>query len=99
MDQRDTNTPAQTAANSNSSMRRRRRNGGDESGVRFFLPKLGSTAAEPELGEEVASESEALIRSFKGGQVFYTLAAWKAVPEVNDGSPVIVKQAAEQKSV
>jgi hypothetical protein len=73
--------------------RRKRRNGVDVS-VRYFLPKPGSSSGLPELGQEVASEGEALIQSFKNGQPFYTLAAWKAVPEVNSGgSPVIVKQA------
>ena len=75
------------------STRRKRRNGVDVS-VRYFLPKSGSSPGVPELGPEVASESEALIQSFKSGQPFYTLAVWKAVPEVNGGgSPVIVKQA------
>jgi len=32
------------------------------------------------------------------GQPFYTLAAWKAVPEVNGSNPVIVKQAVAQKT-
>jgi hypothetical protein len=46
----------------------------------------------------MASEGEALIEAFKNGQPFYTLTAWKAVPEVNGGSsPVIVKQAVAQK--
>src|SRR5713101_7993816 len=75
------------------STRRRRRNGGDPN-LRYFLPKPGSSPAKPELGQEIASEGEALIEAFKSGQPFYTLTAWKAVPEVNGGgSPVIVKQA------
>lgn len=62
--------------------------------LRYFLPKPGSSPGSVELGQEVASEGEALIQSFKSGQPFYTLAGWKAVPEVNGGgSPVIVKQA------
>jgi len=53
----------------------------------------GSSPAKPELGQEMASEGEALIEAFKNGQQFYTLTAWKAVPEVNGkSSPVIVKQ-------
>jgi hypothetical protein len=75
------------------STRRKRRNGVDPV-LRYFLPKPGSSPDSLELGQEVASEGEALIQSFKSGQPFYTLAAWKAVPEVNGGgSPVIVKQA------
>jgi hypothetical protein len=49
------------------------------------------------LGPEVASEGEALIEAFKSGQQFYTLTTWKAAPEVNGGSPVIVKQAVVPK--
>jgi hypothetical protein len=80
------------AANDGST-RRKRRNG-VEVALRYFLPKSGSSPGSLELGQEVASEGEALIQSFKSSQPFYTLAAWKAVPEVNGGgSPVIVKQA------
>jgi hypothetical protein len=77
----------------NGSTRRKRRNGVDPV-LRYFLPKPGSSPDSLELGQEVASEGEALIQSFRSSQPFYTLAAWKAVPEVNGGgSPVIVKQA------
>jgi len=73
---------------------RRKKRGQENGAPRFFLPKAGSSPAKPELGQEMASESEALIEAFKSGQPFYTLTAWKAVPEVNGGSsPVIVKQA------
>jgi hypothetical protein len=85
-----------SATDDGAGTRRKRRNGNDTS-LRYFLPKPGSSTGTPELGEEVASEGEALIQAFKTGQLFYTLAAWKAVPEVNGGgSPVIVKQAAAQ---
>jgi hypothetical protein len=84
--------PAPPTANDGST-RRKRRNGVEVS-LRYFLPKPGSSPDSLELGQEVASEGEALIQSFKSSQPFYTLAAWKAVPEVNGGgSPVIVKQA------
>jgi hypothetical protein len=83
---------AQPTANDGGT-RRRRRNG-VEATLRYFLPKPGASPDSLELGQEAASEGEALIQSFKSGQPFYTLAAWKAVPEVNGGgSPVIVKQA------
>jgi hypothetical protein len=73
---------------------RRKRQSADDGSVRYFLPKPGSSSAAPELGQEMASEGEALIQAFKSGQAFYTLTSWKAVPEVNgSGSPVIVKQA------
>ena len=93
----DTRTSSSTPPASSTSTRRRRWNG-DDAGVRYFLPKPGSSAATPELGQEVASEGEALIQAFRSGQTFYTLTAWTAVPEVNGGgSPVIVKQAAAPK--
>jgi hypothetical protein len=76
---------------------RRRRNWHDVN-LRYFLIKPGSSSARPELGQEVASEGEALIEAFKSGQPFYTVTAWKAVPEVNGGNPVIVKQAIAQKT-
>jgi hypothetical protein len=83
---------APPAANDGST-RRKRRNG-VEVALRYFLPKPGSSPGALELGQEVLSEGEALIQSFKNSQPFYTLAAWKAVPEVNGGgSPVIIKQA------
>jgi hypothetical protein len=87
------------AAASSISPRRIRRNGAD-AGVRYFLPKPGSSPATPELGQEISSEGEALIQAFRSGQPLYTLTAWKAVPEMNGrGSPVIVKQAVAPKQV
>jgi hypothetical protein len=86
---------APPAANEGSTRRKRR--SGLETTLRYFLPKSGSPQGLLELGQEVASEGEALIQSFKNSQPFYTLATWKAVPEVNGGgSPVIVKQAVTQ---
>ena len=61
--------------------------------IRYFLPKSGSSSEKPELGQETATEGEALIEAFKVGQVFYTVVAWKAVPEINGNEPKIVKQA------
>jgi hypothetical protein len=60
--------------------------------------KPGSPPATPELGQEMASEGEALIEAFRSGQPFYTVTAWKAVPEVNGGSPVIMRQVVAQKT-
>ena len=88
-------TPAITSV-SGTNTRRRHRNGSDPN-LRYFLPKPGSSPAKPELGQEMASEGEALIEAFKNGQPIYTLTTWKAAPEMNGGSPVIVKQAVAQK--
>jgi hypothetical protein len=86
--------PPSAVAGADSAKTRRKKRNTDEGNVRYFLPKAGSSPAKPELGPEVASEGEALIEAFKSGQSFYTLTAWKAVPEVNGGgSPVIVRQA------
>ena len=61
--------------------------------VRYFLPKTGSSGDNPELGQELATEGEALVQAFKTGQVFYTVVAWRAMPEINGNEPRIVKQA------
>lgn len=96
----DTRTSSSTSPAANSTGTRRKRRNSDDGGVRYFLPKPGSSPTTPELGQEVASEGEALIQAFRSGQTFFTLAAWKAVPEVNGGgSPVIVKQAVAPKQV
>jgi len=60
--------------------------------VRYFLPKSGSTLEKPELGQEVASEGEALVQAFRSGQLFFTLIAWKAVPKMEGNEAKIVKQ-------
>ena len=77
----------------------RRRRHGTDTALRYFLIKPGSSPAKPELGQEMASEGEALIEAFRSGQPFYTVTAWKAVPEVNGGSPVIVKQVVAPKTI
>ena len=61
--------------------------------IRYFLPKAGSSTERPELGREFTSENEALVESFRSGQPFFTLVAWKAVPDLEDGAPKIVKEA------
>ena len=97
----DTKTSSSSLPPASSTSTRPKRRKGDDAGVRrYFLPKPGSSQATPELGQEVASQGEALIQAFRSGQPFYTLTAWKAVPEVNGGgSPVIVKQAVAPKQV
>jgi hypothetical protein len=93
------NNPAEPASRSvgGTNASRRHRNGSDPN-LRYFLLKSGSSPAKPELGQEMANEGEALIEALKSGQTFFTVAAWKSVPEVNGGgNPVIVKQAVVQK--
>jgi hypothetical protein len=86
------------AASVNRTSPLRRRRNGDDPNLRYFLLKPGSSPVKPELGQEMASEGEALIEAFRAGQPFYTLAMWKAVPEVSGSSPVIVKQAVAQRT-
>jgi hypothetical protein len=86
-------TTVQTAAHGNG---RRRRWEMTSENVRYFMPKTGSSSEKPELGQEMNNEGEALVQAFKSGQVFYTLVAWKAMPEINGNEPRIVKQALTQ---
>ena len=61
--------------------------------VRYFLAKDGSSPEKPELGVEVASEGEALIKAFQSKNgVIYTLLAYKAEAEMQEGSPTLVKR-------
>ena len=61
--------------------------------VRYFLAKEGSSPEKPELGAEVASEGEALIKAFQSKNgIIYTLLAYKAEAEIQGGSPTLVKR-------
>ena len=61
--------------------------------VRYFLAKEGSSIEKPELGAEVASEGEALIKAFQSKNgVIYTVLAYKAEAEIQGGSPTLVKR-------
>jgi hypothetical protein len=64
-----------------------------EEGIRYFLAKDGSTIEKPELGAEVPSEGEALIKAFQSKNgVIYTVFAYKAEAEIQGGSPTLVKR-------
>jgi hypothetical protein len=82
----------QHGASKNGRGERRRRVEMSSDNVRYFLPRSGSSSEKPELGQELTNEGEVLVQAFKSGQVFYTLVAWKAVPEINGNEPRIVKQ-------
>jgi len=71
----------------------RRRHADAAAGLRYYLPKSGTSAERPELGRELASEGEALVEAFRKGLPIFTLAAWEAVVEMNGGEPKIVKRA------
>jgi len=95
MDNKDPAPVEHSATEATGSGRVNRRKRSQENlNIQFFLPKAGSSPAKPELGQEMKSESEALIEALKSGQPFYMVTTWKAVPEVNGGShPIIVKEA------
>jgi hypothetical protein len=54
--------------------------------ARYFLTKPGTLPEKPELGREMTSEAEALVEAFKTGQPFFTLVAWKAASEIDNGA-------------
>jgi len=73
----------------------RRRRGprvGESAGARFFLVKTSSNGS-LELGQEVASENEAIVESFRGGGSFAVVTEWKPIADLSNGSPVIKKEA------
>jgi len=73
--------------------RRRRPRQQSEEVARYFLAKDGSSIDKPELGAEVASEGEALIKAFQSKNgVIYTVLAYKAEAEIQGGSPTLVKR-------
>ena len=64
-----------------------------EEGIRYFLAKDGTSIEKPELGAEVSSEGEALIKAFQSKNgVIYTVLAYKAEAEIQGGSPTLVKR-------
>ena len=73
--------------------RTRRSRQQSEEVVRYFLAKEGSSIEKPELGVEVASEGEALIKAFQSKNgVIYAVLAYKAEAEIQGGSPTLVKR-------
>ena len=61
--------------------------------VRYFLAKEGSTIAKPELGVEVPSEGDALIKAFQSKDgIIYAILAYKAEAEMQGGAPTLVKR-------
>jgi hypothetical protein len=52
----------------------------------------GKLQRKPELGQEAASEAEALVEAFRGAQVFYALVGLERVPELNGSEAKISKR-------
>ena len=71
--------------------RRRRTSPSDESGTRYFLVK-SSGEGQMELGEEVPTENDAMITSFRSGGTFAAVTEWKTNVDLADGQPVIKKE-------
>ena len=68
----------------------------DESGARYFLVQV-SSADKMELGEEAASESEAIVNAFRTGGSFAVVTEWKANADLSNGEPVIKKEAVRRE--
>lgn len=68
----------------------------DESGARYFLVKA-SSADKMELGEEAASESEAIVTAFRTGGSFAVVTEWKTNADLSNGQPVIKKEAVRRE--
>jgi hypothetical protein len=81
-----------------SSRRRRGARVAEPSTARFFLIKTSGTGT-VELGQEVASENEAMVESFRVGGSFAVVTEWRAQVDLATGVPVIKKEAvkSEQK--
>ena len=73
---------------------RRRRSGKAESvsPARFFLIKT-SNHGSVELGQEVASENEAMVESFRVGGSYAVVTEWKTKIDLGPGAPVMRKEA------
>src|ERR1700756_15166 len=83
----------QPPAEPRESRRARRSRQQTEEVVRYFLAKEGSSIEKPELGVEVATEGEALIKAFQSKNgVVYTVLAYRAEAEIQGGSPTLVKR-------
>ncbi len=86
-------TEMQPSVEPHESRRARRSRQQTEEVVRYFLAKEGSSIEKPELGVEVATEGEALIKAFQSKNgVVYTVLAYKAEAEIQGGSPTLVKR-------
>lgn len=87
--------PAKTTSVPRKSTPARRRRGaraGESGAARFFLVKTSSNGS-LELAQEVASENEAIVESFRVGGSFAAVTEWKAQVDLSTGAPVIKKEA------
>ena len=78
------------------SRRRRGTRAAEPSTARFFLIKTSGNGT-VELGQEVASENEAMVESFRVGGSFAVVTEWKAQVDLATGVPVIKKEAVKSE--
>ena len=72
--------------------KRRQSRRGHAAPVRYFLRQPGESG-EMVLGEEIASEAEALIAAFRSGGTFVSVTEWRAVVDSGGrGGPRIHKE-------
>ncbi len=70
---------------------RRRGERAEESGARYFLVKV-SSADQMELGDEAATENDAMVTAFRSGGTFAVVTEWKTNVDLTNGHPVIKKE-------
>ena len=89
--------PKVPAARKGPSPRRRRgARVAEPSTARFFLIKTSGNGT-IELGQEAASENEAMVESFRVGGSFAAVTEWKATVDLATGVPVIKKEAVKSE--
>jgi hypothetical protein len=71
--------------------RRRRGERVEDNGARYFLVKA-SGADQMELGDEAATENDAMVTAFRSGGTFAVVTEWKTNVDMTDGHPVIKKE-------
>jgi hypothetical protein len=76
--------------------RRRGARAAEPSTARFFLLRTSGNGA-VELGEEVASENQAMVESFRVGGSFAVVTEWMAEVDLATGVSVIKKEAVKSE--
>jgi hypothetical protein len=79
-----------------SSRHRRRTQTAEPSTARYFLIKASGSDG-LQLGQEVASENEALTASFRASGSYAVVTEWKANVDVSTGAPVIKKEGVQHE--
>lgn len=79
-----------------SSRRRRRIKTTEPSTARYFLIKASGSDG-LQLGQEVASENDALTASFRVSGSYAVVTEWKADVDVSTGAPVIKKEGVQRE--